>query len=111
MGASAPGAPGAVAERGSRVELADIVRAHGAAYQQAHVLSRAQRRALRAIATCRTAALGGHRAVCDTCGAERITYNSCLMGSDSLRGVHRACVPYVPVFWPRRAVAVRFPSP
>jgi hypothetical protein len=35
----------------------------------------------------------------------------CLMGSDSLRGVHRACVPYVPVFWPRRAVAVRFPSP
>jgi hypothetical protein len=77
VGASAPGAPGAVAERGSRVELADIVRAHGAAYQQAHVLSRAQRRALRAIAACRTAALGGHRAVCDTCGAERITYNSC----------------------------------
>jgi len=32
---------------------------------------------LRAIATCRTAALGGHRAVCTTCGAERITYNSC----------------------------------
>jgi Putative transposase/Transposase zinc-binding domain len=30
-----------------------------------------------AIAACRTAALGGHRAVCTACGAERITYNSC----------------------------------
>jgi len=35
------------------VELADIVRAHGAAYQRAHPLCHAQRRALRAIATCR----------------------------------------------------------
>ncbi|MBI1846188.1 MAG: transposase zinc-binding domain-containing protein, partial [Candidatus Rokubacteria bacterium] len=35
------------------------------------------RRALRAIANCRTAVLGGHRAVCTACGAERITYNSC----------------------------------
>ncbi|PYN69433.1 MAG: IS91 family transposase [Candidatus Rokuibacteriota bacterium] len=61
----------------ARVELADIVRAHGAAYQRAHPLCRAQCRALRAIARCRTAALGGHRAVCTACGAERITYNSC----------------------------------
>src|SRR2546422_7895571 len=76
--APAPSAPAGVgAERPPRVELADIVRAHGAAYQCAHPLCRAQRRALRAIATCRTAALGGHRAVCTTCGAERITYNSC----------------------------------
>src|SRR3989337_679503 len=29
------------------------------------------------MATCRTAELGGHRAVCPACGAERITYNSC----------------------------------
>jgi Putative transposase/Transposase zinc-binding domain len=68
---------GADADRTQRVELADIVRAHGAAYQATHLLCRAQRRALRAIAACRTAALGGHRAVCTTCGAERITYNSC----------------------------------
>ncbi|MBI2016353.1 MAG: IS91 family transposase [Candidatus Rokubacteria bacterium] len=68
---------GVGADRARRVELADIVRAHGAAYQRAHPLCRAQRRALRAIATCRTAALGGHRAVCSACGAERITYNSC----------------------------------
>src|SRR3990170_3417015 len=65
------------ADRARRLELADIVRAYGAAYRHAHALSRAQGRALRAIATCRTAALGGHRAVCTTCGTERITYNSC----------------------------------
>jgi hypothetical protein len=74
---SASCAPGAVAERGPRLELADIVRTHGAMYRHTHVLSRAQRRALRAIARCRTAALGGHRAICAACGAERITYNSC----------------------------------
>ncbi len=32
---------------------------------------------MRAIETCRTAALGGHRDVCDHCGAERLSYNSC----------------------------------
>jgi hypothetical protein len=76
--APAPAAPAGVgAERARRVELADIVRAHGAAYQHAHPLCRAQRRALRAMATCRPAALGGHRAVCPACGAERITDTSC----------------------------------
>ena len=59
------------------VELADIFRAHGSAYRRTHALSRAQRRAMRAIETCRTAALGGHRETCDTCGAERLAYNSC----------------------------------
>ena len=71
-------APAAVPRaRRPAVEVADIVRAHGAAYRHTHVLSRAQRRALRAIETCRTAALGGHRETCDTCGAERLAYNSC----------------------------------
>ena len=59
------------------VEVADIFRTHGAAYRHTHALSRAQRRAMRAIETCRTAALGGHRETCDTCGAERLAYNSC----------------------------------
>jgi hypothetical protein len=59
------------------VEVADIFRAHGAAYRQSHVLARAQRQAMQAIETCRTAALGGHRQTCDTCGAERLAYNSC----------------------------------
>jgi hypothetical protein len=59
------------------VELADIVRVHGARYQLTHRLARVQRAALRAIETCRTAVLGGHRETCDRCGAVRITYNSC----------------------------------
>lgn len=69
------GAP--VAERTRGVEVADIFRAHGAHYRQAHPLSRAQRRAMRAIETCRTAALGGHRETCEVCGAVRLAYNSC----------------------------------
>jgi hypothetical protein len=32
---------------------------------------------MHAIERCRTAALGGHRERCDTCGAERLAYNSC----------------------------------
>ena len=60
-----------------RVELAELVRTHGAAYRQAHRLTRGQHRALRAIAACRTAALGGHTETCDVCGATRIAYNSC----------------------------------
>src|SRR5260370_21023062 len=59
------------------MEVADIFRAHGAAYRHTHPLSRAQRRAMQAIETYRTAALGGHRDTCDTCGAERLAYNSC----------------------------------
>jgi hypothetical protein len=65
------------APAGRRVELADLVRAHGAAYRQAHRLTRGQHRALRAIGACRTAALGGHTDACDHCGALRIAYNSC----------------------------------
>ena len=68
---------GAGADRAHRLELADIVRAHGADYRRTHRLSRSQHSALDAIANCRTAVLGGHRAVCLACGAERITYNSC----------------------------------
>jgi len=60
-----------------RVELADLVRTHGVAYRQAHRLTRGQHRALRAIAACRTAALGGHTEGCEACGAIRIAYNSC----------------------------------
>src|SRR4030095_10910601 len=45
-------------------------------YRHAHALARAQRRAMQAIETRRTAALGGHRETCDTCGAARIASNS-----------------------------------
>src|SRR6266545_6798074 len=60
-----------------RVELAEIVRAHGDAYRRTHPLALVQHRALRAIETCRPAVLGGHQETCDQCGAVRITYNSC----------------------------------
>ena len=73
----APVSAGAVVARAPRLELADIVRVHAADYRRRHRLSRAQCRALDAIASCRTAVLGGHRAICTACGTERITYNSC----------------------------------
>ena len=61
----------------SRLELADIVRAHGDVYRQGHCLASVQDRALRAIAACRTVTLGGHTETCDQCGATRSAYNSC----------------------------------
>jgi hypothetical protein len=60
-----------------RLEVADIFRAHAEAYRQAHALTPQQARAMRAIESCRTAALGGHLEVCDDCGFERPAYNSC----------------------------------
>ncbi len=71
-----PATPAVAAGRDG-VEVADIFRAHGESYRQAHHLARCQRRAIRAIQTCRTAQLGGHKHTCDRCGAVRITYNSC----------------------------------
>jgi hypothetical protein len=59
------------------VELADIVRAHGAAFRAAHRLCGVQHRALRAIERCRTAALGGELRQCDACGTRRYVYHSC----------------------------------
>ena len=70
-------APARPARDTRRLELADIVRTHGAAFRHTHALAWVQRRALEAIVTCRTAALGGHREVCESCGGTRITYNSC----------------------------------
>jgi hypothetical protein len=40
-------------------------------------VSPSQQRALRAIASCRTAALGGHLEACDRCGHRRAVYHSC----------------------------------
>jgi hypothetical protein len=60
-------------------EVADVFRRYGEAYRQQHgaSLSTAQRRVMTAIEQCRTAALGGHIEQCDTCGHQRISYNSC----------------------------------
>lgn len=59
------------------LELADIVRAHRAAYEQSHTLSPTERAVLDAVARCRTAALGGHLDVCPDCGWAEPSYNSC----------------------------------
>ena len=61
------------------LEVADVVRTHGDEFRQTHAgsLSAGQKRVLRAIERCRTAALGGHLEQCDRCGHERNAYNSC----------------------------------
>jgi Putative transposase/Transposase zinc-binding domain len=63
------------------LEVADILRDHGAAWREAnrgHV-SLGQLKVMSAIERCRTAALGGHVARCenDGCGHTVIAYNSC----------------------------------
>ncbi|XXU61054.1 transposase zinc-binding domain-containing protein [Sorangium sp. So ce1078] len=70
-------ASGPAATGRPRLEVADIVRAHGEAYLRAHAVSAAQRKVLRDIAACRTAVLGGHVDVCTSCGHEQPSYNSC----------------------------------
>jgi hypothetical protein len=64
---------------GTPVEVADIIRRHGAELLETHgaTISADQRRVLKAIASCRTAALGGHIAACDRCGQRQVAYNSC----------------------------------
>jgi hypothetical protein len=61
------------------VEVAEVIRQYGEAFlaQYGSTLTADQRRALRALAACRTAALGGHVQRCADCGHERIAYNSC----------------------------------
>ncbi|MCZ7564537.1 MAG: transposase zinc-binding domain-containing protein [Burkholderiales bacterium] len=72
MHPSAHGAPGT-----ARLELAQIVRAHAPALLAHARLAGVQRRALAAIAHCRTAALGGEIHRCDRCGATHYVYHSC----------------------------------
>jgi transposase-like zinc-binding protein len=71
------------------LEVADIFRIHGPAWRQAQRghLSLAQLKVMSAIEQCRTAALGGHVLHCDGCGADQVSYNSCLMESLPIRRV------------------------
>jgi len=65
--------------REHRLEVADVFRSYGAQYEEACGVwtSPEQRRVLRAVSVCRTRALGGHKKICDLCGHEEISYNSC----------------------------------
>jgi hypothetical protein len=64
--------------------LADVIVRHGQDYLARHgpAVPRGHVRALSAISRCRTAALGGHLAVCTVCGREHLLFHSCH---------HRAC--------------------
>ena len=59
--------------------MADVFRRFGPAFREQHgaSLSSAQRHAMTAIESCRTAALGGHVEQCGDCGHQRVSYNSC----------------------------------
>ena len=61
------------------LEVAEVIRQHGDAFLDRYggVLALTQRKALRDLAACRTAALGGHVEHCLDCGHERLAYNSC----------------------------------
>src|SRR5450631_1049520 len=61
------------------LEVADVFRHFGPAFRDrpGASLSTARWRAMRAIESCRTAALGGHVERCDDCGHHRVAYNSC----------------------------------
>lgn len=61
------------------LEVADIIRLHGAAYlaRFGPSVAPSQLRALRDIEACRTPHFGGHVYQCDHCGEQRYTYHSC----------------------------------
>jgi len=62
-----------------RLEVADVFRQYGKKFlsRWAHTLSPQQRKALRDIGICRTAALGGHVEECDHCSNRLTVFNSC----------------------------------
>ena len=59
------------------LEVADVFRQYGEQYLERFGASPQQRRVIRDIQACRTAALGGHVEQCDRCGHQAISYNSC----------------------------------
>ena len=61
------------------LEVADILRVQGDRFLDRYRSSfdYQQLKAFRAIQRCRTAALGGHRDACPSCGYQAISYNSC----------------------------------
>jgi hypothetical protein len=58
-------------------ELGDLLRRHGERYAATRRVSSVQRKVIRALSECRTAALGGHLEACDRCGHRRPVYHSC----------------------------------
>lgn len=61
----------------ARPDLAQIVSTYEADFRQLYGLSAHHSKVLGSIKACRTARLGGHAEVCDSCGVTRVWYNSC----------------------------------
>jgi predicted RNA-binding Zn-ribbon protein involved in translation (DUF1610 family) len=61
------------------LEVADIFRAQGPVWRQAHQghISLGQLKVMSSIEACRSAALGGHVLHCQSCDHQQIAYNSC----------------------------------
>jgi len=57
--------------------VADVICEAGGRYEEAYGLPWESRRILKDLVSCRTSALGGHKRICDQCGYEEISYNSC----------------------------------
>lgn len=60
-----------------RLEVADVLRAHGEAYLQQYVLTPEQHKVFRNLQACRTELLGGHLDICKSCGHTVPAFNSC----------------------------------
>jgi len=60
-----------------KLEVADAIRLFGTRLFEKQSLPPLQQKVLAKIVSCRTASLGGHEEVCDTCGTNRYSYNSC----------------------------------
>lgn len=58
-------------------EVADVVSRFGKQFYARYNPDVYQQKVLRALMLCRTSSLGGHKEVCDCCGKERFSYNSC----------------------------------
>ena len=60
-----------------KYEIAQVIQRFGEEFIEKHQPNSFELRTLDALQKCRTSALGGHKEVCDCCGKERISYNSC----------------------------------
>lgn len=61
----------------NKYELSDVIRRFGKEFLQKYKVSAQETKALFNILRCRTSALGGHKEVCECCGEQRYSYNSC----------------------------------
>lgn len=68
-----------MSSNGFRTEynVGQVFRRFGQEYESNNLMYREQRKSFHAIASCRTAHLGGHLEECKNCGHERPNYNSC----------------------------------